>query len=104
MKPIPWHAAAFGSTRRIACWFVLAGSIAALVPAAAVSGTADTEALRVTSDAVRAQGFPCAKALSAERDATESRPDEPVWILVCSDGRYRLRFMGDTRPRIERLQ
>lgn len=55
------------------------------------------------ADAVRERGQPCAKVVSAERDTTASRPDEAVWILTCSDGRYRVRFPGDTAPQVERL-
>ena len=66
-------------------------------PAAAQDAT-DTVA-----DAVRARGHPCARAISAERDAAASRPDEAVWILTCSNGRYRIRYPGDTAPQVEKL-
>ncbi len=65
---------------------------------AAAQDAADTVA-----DAVRDRGHPCERAISAERDEAASRPDEAVWILTCSDGRYRVRFPGDTAPQVERL-
>jgi hypothetical protein len=70
---------------------------AQLAPVAA-QDPADTVA-----DAVRARGHPCARVESAERDQAASSPDEAVWLLTCSDGRYRVRFPGDTAPQVERL-
>ena len=61
------------------------------------------DAAETVADAVRDRGHPCAQAVSAERDAAASGPDEAVWILTCSDGRYRVRFPGDTAPQVERL-
>ena len=70
---------------------------------AGAGGVADSEAARVTADAVRAQGFPCKEPVSAERDPTASKPDEEVWVLRCGDARYRVRLMGDMPAKIERL-
>jgi hypothetical protein len=74
------------------------------VTLAAASSLADSEAAKVTADQVRAQGLPCAEPASAKRDPAVSRPDEPVWILECSDARYRVRLMGDMPAKVERLQ
>jgi hypothetical protein len=65
---------------------------------------ADGDAAKVTADKVRAQGFPCAEPVSAQRDPAASKPDEEVWILECSDARYRVRLMQDMPAKIERLQ
>jgi hypothetical protein len=65
--------------------------------------TAAQDAADTVADAVRDRGHPCSHAISAERDKAASRPDEAVWILTCSDGRYRVRFPGDTAPQVERL-
>jgi hypothetical protein len=64
---------------------------------------ADNEAAKVAADTVRSQGFPCAEAISAERDAKASKPDEEVWVLVCSNARYRVQFRGDMPAKVERL-
>jgi hypothetical protein len=64
----------------------------------------ESEAARVTAAAVRDRGLPCTEPVSAQRDAAASRPDEVVWVLVCSDARYRVRFMGDRPAQIERLE
>ena len=55
------------------------------------------------ADTVRDRGFRCERALSAEPDRAQSRPDEAVWILRCSNGRYRARYPGDTAPQVEPL-
>ena len=55
------------------------------------------------ADAVRDRGYACERAVSAEPDQTASRPDEAVWILTCSNARYRVRFPGDTAPQVEPL-
>jgi hypothetical protein len=77
-------------------------AIAAVVTAAGEA--ADSPAAKEVADAVRAQGFTCTDAVSAERDPAESKPDEPVWILACSDARYRVRLMADMPAKIEPLQ
>ena len=64
---------------------------------------ADTEAAKVTAAAIRVQGMPCTEPVTAQRDAAASKPDQPVWLVACSDGRYRVHFAGETKPRIERL-
>lgn len=80
----------------------LAAWLVSLVPAAAVPARAQ-DAAAVVADAVRDRGHACTKVVSAERDEAASRPDEVVWILTCSDGRYRVRFPGDTAPQVEPL-
>jgi hypothetical protein len=71
---------------------------------ATTSVRADEDAAKVTADAVRAQGFSCLEPISAQRDPAASKPDETVWILDCLDARYQVRFKGDTKAEIERLQ
>jgi hypothetical protein len=77
-------------------------AVAALV--AAAGGAADSEAAKVAADAVRAQGFPCTEPVSAERDPAAEKADETAWVLLCSDARYRVRFMGDAPPKVEHLK
>jgi hypothetical protein len=72
-------------------------AVAALV--AADGGAADSEAAKVAADAVRAQGYPRTGPVFAEREPAAEKADETTWVLVCSDARYRVRFMGDTPPR-----
>ncbi len=70
---------------------------------AAPGYAADDEAAKVAADTVRSQGFSCTEAVSAERDAKASKPDEEAWVLVCANARYRVRFMGDMPAKVEPL-
>ena len=76
---------------------VVAAGIVAVTMAPA-GHTADNAAAKVAADTVRSRGFPCTEAISAER-----HPDEEVWVLVCSDARYRVQFKGDMPAKVERL-
>ena len=57
----------------------------------------------IVADQIRDQGFPCNKALTSERDPTYSKPDEPVWILVCDNATYRVRLIPGMAADIVRL-
>jgi hypothetical protein len=83
--------------------FQVAG-VVVVAALAAASSRADSEAAKVAADAVRDEGLPCQEPASAERDAAASKPDEEVWILECKDARYEVRFKGDTKPEVKRLQ
>jgi hypothetical protein len=78
-------------------------AIGAMVVAAVPGARAQDPAKDVLADQARPQGHACATALSAERDPARSRPDEPVWILRCSDATWRVRLIPDMAARIERL-
>ncbi|MGD9509827.1 MAG: hypothetical protein AB7I59_12395 [Geminicoccaceae bacterium] len=79
---------------------IVIGVAAASVVASAALAQDPTATL---ADTVRDRGHPCAKPVSSERDPNASRPDEAVWILTCSDARYRIRYPGDTAPQVERI-
>ena len=82
----------------------LGGIAIGMAVAAIAAGTASAQDATATlADTVRDRGHPCAKAVSSERDPAASRPDEAVWILTCSDARYRIRYPGDTAPQVERI-
>ena len=77
---------------------------ALLLLALAAPGSAlAQDAAATLADTVRDRGHACDKAISAERDRAADRPDEAVWILTCSNGRYRIRYPGDTAPQVEKL-
>ena len=57
----------------------------------------------VLADQVRSQGYPCDRALSAERDAGASRPDEQDWVLKCTNGSYRIRLIPDMAAKVEKI-
>ena len=86
---------------------LLVTTMAAVVLATGVATAAppaDSEAAKVAAETVRDRGFPCAEPISAQRDQGQAKPDEVVWLLVCRDGRYRVRFMGEMPAKIDRLQ
>ena len=53
---------------------------------------------------VRTQGYPCEGSASALKIVKQSWPDEPVWILTCTNATYRVRLIPDMAARIERVQ
>ena len=90
---------------RLGCQLVSTMVLLALATVvAAAADAADSEAARVAADTVRAHGFPCTEPVSAERESTAGKADEATWILVCSDARYRVRFMGEMPAKVERLK
>ncbi len=76
----------------------LAGALLAS-PAAAEEATPEIIAAHI-----RTQGFACDNALHAERNREASKPDEPVWILRCSNATYRVRLIPDMAAKVERLE
>ena len=47
----------------------------------------------IIADQIRDRGFSCSKTLTAERDPKYSKPDEPVWVLICDNATYRVRLV-----------
>ena len=64
---------------------------------------ATEQAKSILADQVRDQGNACARAEEAHRDLALSKPDEPVWILKCSNAVYRIRLLGDMAAEVEVL-
>jgi hypothetical protein len=52
---------------------------------------------------LRIQGHRCDEPISAQQDAQQSRPDEAVWIIKCSNVTYRVRLTPDRAARVEQL-
>ena len=52
---------------------------------------------------IRRQGFTCDKPLRAARDSKHSRPDRGVWVLKCSNARYRITRAPDMAAKVEPL-
>jgi hypothetical protein len=53
---------------------------------------------------IRSQGFVCDKALGAVRDAKRSKPDRAVWVLKCSNAKYRISRAPDMVAKVEVVQ
>ena len=49
------------------------------------------------------QGYRCDAPVAAERDAGRSKPDEPVWVLKCANGSYRMRLVPHMAAVVEPL-
>jgi len=52
---------------------------------------------------IRKQGFACEKANGADRDASASRPDTPVWILDCGNATYRVQLIPNMAAKVEKI-
>ena len=76
----------------------------AAVGGAAAQTPAEETATQIIADQVRAQGHSCDAAEGAERDTQASKPDDPVWLLRCSNATYRVRLIPDMRATIERIE
>ncbi len=66
--------------------------------AQAEAGPADSLAIEI-----RRQGHLCDGVLGAERDAGQSKPNEPVWIVKCTNATYRIRLVPHQAGQIEQL-
>ncbi len=62
----------------------------------AVPGMAQDDPTDLVAIAIRDDGQPCTNPTDAKRDAEASSPDEQAWTISCDEGRYRVKFMGDT--------
>ncbi len=65
------------------------------------SAQAEEMPAEIIAAQIRDQGYPCAKALSAERDG--ERSDDAVWILKCENAKYRVKLVPDMAAHVERL-
>jgi hypothetical protein len=52
---------------------------------------------------IRTQGFACDKPLGARKNTRLSRPDRDVWVLTCSNARYRVTRAPDMAAKVEPL-
>ena len=57
----------------------------------------------IIGTAIRREGFECTEPVQVERDPEASSADEQAWLAHCANADYRVKFMGDTKPAIERL-
>lgn len=71
--------------------------------AAAGAALAQERPADVLAAAVRTQGFPCDKPLNAEREG-QAAADQPVWILRCDTGAYRVRLSPNRTAQVERVR
>ena len=82
----------------------LAAMCGAVVSAALAGGVGAQEEMPadIVAAQVRTQGYPCDKALGAER--LSSAPNAAVWVLRCGNASYRVRLTPDMAARVERIE
>jgi hypothetical protein len=80
------------------CALIVAGGTLA-APVSAEEKPADIIAAHI-----RQQGYVCEVAQDAERVPKESKPDEPVWTLRCSNATYRVRLIPDLAAKVETIK
>ena len=81
---------------------LLLAALAALTGVGVFTASAQEDPTNIVADQIRAQGFKCDSPQSAKRDGQASKPDEPVWILQCESGSYRVRLICAWQPRSSR--
>ena len=52
---------------------------------------------------LRKQGFECKNPESAEREKSDSKPDEAVWLLTCEGARYKVQLIPKMAAKVERV-
>ena len=82
---------------------LLLAALAALTGVGVFIASAQEDPTNIVADQIRAQGFKCDSPQSAKRDGQASKPDEPVWILQCESGSYRVRLIPDMAAKVEPL-
>ena len=61
------------------------------------------DAKEIIASQLRAQGYACDDPQSATRDDQASRPNETVWIVVCTNASYRATLVPNMAARVETL-
>ena len=80
--------------------------LAVLLPCAPVfvsPTSAQATVAEIVAAHIRSQGYPCDSAQAAKRDSRASQPDEQVWLLTCSNARYRVRLVPDMAAAVEQI-
>jgi hypothetical protein len=85
--------------RRAMAGLCLAAGLGLFDGAAALAQEAPADVLAA---AVRTHGFPCDRALGAER-AGAAAADRAVWILRCGNASYRVTLSANHAPQVEKL-
>jgi hypothetical protein len=65
---------------------------------------APDQAKSILADHVREQGYACNRPQEAHHEQSLSKPDQPVWILRCSNAVYRVQLRGDISAKVEVIE
>lgn len=93
-----------GVQRRPVCKAAILASACLAGLGTATSAGAQGGAASIIADQVRSQGFACEGPASAERDPSNSAPNETVWVLTCKGSSYRVVLVPDQAAVITQLQ
>ena len=90
---------------RLWSWSITSGALAAAcLFYSAVGSMAQDDVAMLVADQVRSQGFACPRAISAERDAAESAPNETVYVLKCEGATYRVVLIPDQAAKVTKVE
>jgi hypothetical protein len=76
----------------------------AVGPRSAYAQSAEESPVDILAAQIRKQGHVCDKPQSAERDPSNSKPDEAGWILRCGNATYSIRLIPDQSAIVKLLQ
>jgi hypothetical protein len=62
---------------------------------AAIPASAQNPDVTIVADQIRGQGYPCTNPSAATRVEAESKPNQPVYILVCENATYKVQITAD---------
>lgn len=78
-------------------------AILAAIPLVGSPAPAQEKTEDIIATQLRDQGYACENPRDAQRDATDSRPDEQAWTIQCDGQKYRIRFVPDMAAQIEKI-
>ncbi len=87
----------------VGLWAVMV-ALASFAMAPRAVAQSEAEASADVADQVRDQGYKCGEPAKATRDAADSAPELPVWILQCADAKYRVRIVPDQGAEIDPVE
>ena len=86
---------------------ILLGILMSALPAESGTGQPRIASEEMPADTLaiqlHRQGYRCDAPVAAERDAGRSKPNEPVWVLKCANGSYRMRLVPHMAAVVEAL-
>ncbi|RUO99533.1 hypothetical protein [Hyphomicrobium sp.] len=84
----------------------LLATFAVVLAGAASSAVADNglePPMDLLASQIRDQGFKCDKPQNAKFDASQSKPNEKVWVLQCENDTFRMTVIPNMAAKIEKI-
>lgn len=79
-------------------------AVVALAALQARAGLAQDKPADIIAAQIRSQGYVCTQPVAAIRDRRASRPNVAVWMLRCSNARYRVQLVPDMAADVTRIE